>query len=301
VRELPTPEPAEDELRVRVHAASINAVDALITRGALRGMMEYDFPVIPGRDFSGVVESVGPAVASFSPADEVLGWFTFPVLHTGSWAEYVVIAESRFVAHKPESLDFVQAAALPLGATTAHGTVEAVTAAPGSRVLIVGAGGGVGGYAVQLAAMRGANVIATARPGDEARLRELGAAETVDFTAADVASTVRDRHPEGIDGLIDLVSYSPDQMAPLAALVRDGGAIASPLGAAGAPGRDLVATNVMADALDPAVLKELAALAGAGDLRIPVEAIFPLEEAAAAVDAFTSGKRGKIVLAVAAG
>ena len=145
-------------------------------------------------------------------------------------------------------------------------------------MLVVGAGGGVGGYAVQLAAMRGATVIATARPGDEARLRELGAAETVDFTAADVASTVRDRHPEGIDGLIDLVSYSPDQMAPLVALVRDGGAIASPLGAAGAPGRDLVATNVMADALDPAVLSELAALAGAGDLRIPVEAVFPLEE-----------------------
>jgi NADPH:quinone reductase-like Zn-dependent oxidoreductase len=151
---------------------------------------------------------------------------------------------------------------------------------------------------VQLAARRGATVIATARPGDERRLRELGAAETVDYTSGDVAATVRERHPEGIDGLVDVVNRSPEEMAPLVALVRAGGGVASAIGAAAADGRDVTATNVVAQALDPAVLREVVALAEAGELRVPVEAVYPLDEAAAAVAAFSAGKRGKLVLTI---
>ena len=298
VREVPAPEPAAGELLVRVRAASVGNVDVLIAGGVLRGMMEYVFPVIPGRDFAGRVERVGDGVTAFAAGDEVLGWFMQPVLHEGTWAEYAVVAESGFVARRPAGLDVVQAAALPLAAMTAHALVEAVAAAPGTKLLVVGAGGGVGVFAVQLAARCGAAVIATARPGDERRLRELGAAETVDYTSGDLAAAVRERHPRGIDGVIDVVNRSPEELAPLAALVRDGGAVASAIGAAAAEGRSVTATNVVAQALDPAVLREVVALAGTGELRVPVEAVYPLEEAPAAVAAFAAGKRGKLVLTV---
>src|SRR5262249_28616188 len=158
-------------------------VDVLIAGGLLRGFMEYDFPVIPGRDFAGVVESVGAGVTSYAPGDEVLGWFTGPVLHDGTWAELTVVAESGFVTRKPAALGFHEAAALPLAGMTAHGAVAAVSGGAGTTVLVVGAGGGVGSFAVQLAALTGASVIATARPGDESRLLALGAAETVDYSA----------------------------------------------------------------------------------------------------------------------
>jgi NADPH:quinone reductase-like Zn-dependent oxidoreductase len=144
-------------------------------------------------------------------------------------------------------------------------------------------------------------VIATAKPGDESRLQELGAAETVDYVTGDVAAEVRERHPDGVDGLVDLVSRSPEEAGPLAALVRDGGRVASPIGAASAGARDLVATNVMAQALPPAVLSDLAGMADRGELRIPVDAVYPLDEAPAAVEAFARGKRGKLVLSVVPG
>jgi NADPH:quinone reductase-like Zn-dependent oxidoreductase len=110
LRELPDRGPAADELLVRVHATSINRVDVLIAGGMLRGMMEYEFPVVPGRDFAGVVERAGSAVTRYGAGDEVLGWVTSSTLHHGSWAEYVVAAETGFLVRKPAGLDFIQAA-----------------------------------------------------------------------------------------------------------------------------------------------------------------------------------------------
>jgi NADPH:quinone reductase-like Zn-dependent oxidoreductase len=287
---------------VRVEAASINRVDVLIAAGALRGMMEYEFPVVPGRDFTGTVERAGPGVTRFREGDPVLGWITSQTLHDGTWAEQVVTAESRFVVPRPAALDAVHAAALPLAGLTALTAVEAVAPEPGELVLVVGAGGGVGAFAVQLAARRGATVIATTKPGEESWLTGLGAAETVDYTAGDVLAALQARHPDGIDCLIDAATGQPDGLARLASLLRDGGEggrVASTLGAAGDVGSGLAATNVMADAADPAGIATLASLAAAGELRVPVDATYPLERTPAAVEAFGRGKRGKIVLTVA--
>ena len=126
VRELPTPAPGEGELLVRVRASSVNRVDVLIAAGALRGMMEYDFPVVPGRDFAGAVERVGPGVDRFGEGDEVLGWITSAVLHDGTWAEYAVVPESGSVARTPAGLDDVHAACLPLAALCGLAAVDAV-------------------------------------------------------------------------------------------------------------------------------------------------------------------------------
>ena len=145
-------------------------------------------------------------------------------------------------------------------------------------------------------------MIATAKPGDEQRLRELGAAETIDYAQRDGAAAVRERHPDGLDALIDLANQA-DGFAPLADLVRDGGRAASSRGAAEADslaGRNVAATNVLASA-DASVMTRLAELAVAGQIKPAVDVVRALEEAPAAIEQFTRGKRGKIVIALARG
>ena len=186
--------------------------------------------------------------------------------------------------------------ALALAGITA---LLAVAPAEGDVVLIVGASGGVGGFAVQLAARCGATVIATASPGDDARLREPGAAETIDCTSGGAVAAVRERHAGGVQGLIDLVSFG-DAFAATAAVVAPGGPAATPLGAADVDalaGRDVTATNVMA-APEPALLQRLAEHTDRGDLVVPIQRVDPLEQAPEALAEFGRGKRGKLGIAV---
>src|SRR5712691_334277 len=145
-------------------------------------------------------------------------------------------------------------------------------------------------------------LIATAKPDDERRLRELGAAETIDYTQQNIASAVRERHPDGVNALIDLVNQA-DGFAPLADLVRDGGRAASSLGAAdedGLGGRNITATNVMAST-DASVMARLAEVVAGGELEPVVDAVLPFDATPAAVERFTAGKRGKIVISLADG
>lgn len=306
LRELPTPKPASNELLIRVHSSSINGMDVGIASGAMKAMMPYEFPVVLGRDFAGVVQRIGPGASRYRAGDEVIGFVFKPTLHEGTWADYVVVPQDGYLAPKPAGLGFGQAGALPLAGAAALLAVDTVAPSQGERVLVVGAGGGVGGYAVQLAAGRGARVIATARPGDEQRLRALGAAETIDFTTYDVATVVRERHPEGVHALIDSVSWSPnwpDVLTGLAQVVRQGGRVVSTLGAARPQelaARGITATNVL-PASRPDGVARVAELAGTGQLTVPVDAVRPLAEALAALEQFAAGKRGKIIIAVAEG
>jgi len=301
LHDLPAPEPAADELLVRVRASSINPVDLLTAAGALRGMMEYEFPAILGRDFAGVVEAVGPEVVGSKAGDAVLGYLAKPVVHDGAWAERLTVPVDGFVVPKPDALDFADAAALPVAGLTALAAVDAVDPHPGDVVLVIGAGGGVGSFAVQLAAQRGATVIATAKPGDEQRLLDLGAAETIDYTDQDLVTAVRERHPKGVRSVIDLVNHG-DGFAPGASLVQAGGRAASPVGAANVDelaARRITGTNVMASHPGPAGLARLAESAATGELKVVIDAIRPLEEVPAAVEEFARGKRGKVVVSIA--
>jgi NADPH:quinone reductase-like Zn-dependent oxidoreductase len=298
VSDLPTPVLKPRDVLVRVHAASINGFDAAVASGSLKEMMTYEFPVTIGTDFAGVVEAVGEQVTRFSVGDEVLGAIAMgSEVHAGSFAEYVVVPEDGFIAAKPARLGFREAAALPLAGLAAHVAVDAIDPSEGDPVLVVGATGGVGGYAVQLAARRGAKVIATALPEDETYVSELGAAETVDYRG-DVTAAVRERYPDGIKGLIDLVNFG-EGFAALSELAGPGGRAASSVGAADVEGlaeRGVAATNVFAQA-DPAPLEELAKLAEAGELRIPVQRTYSLDEAGQALDDFANGHvRGKLVV-----
>jgi NADPH:quinone reductase len=288
---LPEPDLAENELLVRVHASSVNPVDAFIAAGALRGMAEYDFPVTLGRDFAGLVEQVGSGVSRYRAGDEVFGFVLHanPTVRDGSWAELIAVPEDNFVARKPRTADLVHAGAAPLAGISAIAAFDALAPAEGQTVLVVGAAGGVGSFFVQLAAAAGATVIAPALPEDAEYLRGLGVSELVD-RVGDVAAAVRRSHPEGVDASLDLVSQAPD-----ASLLREGGRLASTIGAAGdGPGR----FNLMAQPT-PDNLQRLAELLDAGTLRVEIQRSYPLEQAGEALQALqATHTRGKLGLTV---
>ena len=294
---VPEPEGGPDQLVVAVRASSLNAFDVFQASGKLIGAMEHRFPTVIGRDLAGVVESVGPQVAGFAVGDEVFGFFpSVPPLERGTHAERIAGGD-LVLAPKPVGLDFPEAASLPLAGTAALDLLEAVDATEGDTVLIVGATGGVGTFVTQLAARRGATVLATARSEDEALVRDLGAAHVFDYSAGSVAEAVRDRYPDGVMALIDLVSQK-EGLTKLGSAVRAGGRVATLLGAADVErfeSRDITAVNVNA-APTPDKLRVLAGLAASGDLRVVIQKAFPIDRVEEAFEAFRTGKRGKLVL-----
>src|SRR5215210_3998786 len=214
------PEIGADEVLIRVRAAGVNPFDWMVADGVLKDEKEHRFPLILGFDAAGVVERVGAEVTRLSEGDEVYGYLSKPVMGEGTYAEYVVVP-AAIVAKKPEAVGFAEAAALPMPGLTAMDLVDAVDIRNGDTVLIVGATGGVGAYAVQLATRRGAHVIATARQANEAFVRQLGAAETIDHTREDLVEAVRAAHPDGIEAVIDVVS-DPEVLSHVAGLVKRG-------------------------------------------------------------------------------
>ena len=299
--DLPLPELAEDGVRVRVRAASVNGFDVFQANGYLFSVMEHAFPTVIGRDFAGVVDAVGSSRTDVVVGDDVLGFVTaMPPLHDGTYAEMIAGASGLVLARKPAGLSFETAAAIPLVGATALDAVDAIDVGPGDTVVVAGATGGVGSIAVQLAAQRGATVIATARAGDEeAFVRALGASAAVDYSTGDVAEAIRAYYPEGVTALIDTVNRG-EAFAPMAALVRDGGRIATTLGTADVEAlaaRDVRAANLMG-APTPEKLSSLAEQVADGTLRVEIQQTYPLADAARAFAAFMAGTRGKLVVIV---
>jgi NADPH:quinone reductase-like Zn-dependent oxidoreductase len=290
--DLPAPTPAASEVLVRVHASSANPVDGAIAAGMLSGMFEHEFPVVLGRDYAGVVEQAGADVSRYAAGDEVYGFVPHaaPTVHDGSWAELIAVSEGAS-APLPAGVDLTTAGAAALTGVTALLAVDALELSEGDAVLVVGAAGGVGSLAVQLAAHAGATVVAPALPEDEEYLRGLGVAELV-ARDGDVAAAVRERQPDGVDAVLDLVSYAPGAFD--AALKADG-RVASPNSAAGdGPGR----TNVLAVSSTDN-LERLAALLADGTLRVPIQDTHELAQAADALGALSaSHTRGKLAIRV---
>ena len=297
--DLPVPEIGRGEVLIRVRAAGVNPFDWMVADGALEGEQKHRFPLILGFDAAGVIERVGAGVTELAEGDEVYGYLFKAVIGGGSYAEYVS-APATIVAKKPESVGFAEAAALPTPGLAAMDLVDAVNLREGETVLIVGATGGVGSYAVQLAARRGARVIATARRANEAFVRELGAAETIDHSREDVIDAVLVAHPDGIEAIVDVVS-DPKLLRRMAGLVKKGGRIASSVYAADVESlaeRGVRATNV---GMQPEArrLGELARLVDTGEISVQLERTFPLEKAPEALaESRTGHVRGKIVLLV---
>ncbi|MDP9476138.1 MAG: NADP-dependent oxidoreductase [Actinomycetota bacterium] len=299
LQDLPVPEIGADQVLIRVRAAGVNPFDWKVADGALKDEMEHRFPLILGFDAAGVVERVGAAVTGLAEGDEVYGYLSKPVIGGGTYAEYVS-APATIVAKKPTSIGFAEAAALPMPGLTAMDLVDAVDPKDGESVLIVGATGGVGSYAIQLASRRGARVIATARRENEAFVRELGASEVIDHTRGDLVDTVRAAYPGGMEAVIDVVS-DRETVGRIAGLVKESGRLASSVYAADVgrlAERGVEATNIGTQA-DARRLEELSQMVDAGELSVRLERTFALEEAPEALEESRTGHvRGKIVLLV---
>src|SRR5215216_3407203 len=296
LQEIPTPQIAPNEVLVRVSASSVNPVDNSIVSGMLKDMVEHEFPVVLGRDFAGVVEQVGSEVSGLSVGDEVFGFVPGmgPTVHNGSWAELIAVPES-VATRKPDDIDAASAGAAPMSAITALSALDALDVSEGDTVLIVGANGGVGSFAVQLAAAAGATVVAPALPEDEEYLRELGVSEVLDRDA-EVAALVHERYPEGIEALLDLVSYAPEGFDTHAELLKDDGRGASPLSAAG-EGSERHNVGAVPSQEN---LQRLARLLEARTLWVPVKRTYELEQAGEGLRALaTEHTQGKWAIRVA--
>jgi len=207
------------EVLVRVHAASVNPVDKVLRAGFMKAMVPLSFPWTPGLDVSGVVESVGADVKAFVAGDDVFGKTEVP--KCGTYAEYAVVSATGLVK-KPRSIDHVHAAAIPLAALTAwQGLFTALELTPGQTVLVLGAAGGVGTFAVQLAKWKGARVVAAGRAAHEAHAKKLGADVFVD-TAKGLSAAGQ------VDAVLDLIGGDVAQKAW--AQLKQGGAFASAMG-----------------------------------------------------------------------
>jgi NADPH:quinone reductase-like Zn-dependent oxidoreductase len=292
--DLPAPTPAPNEVLVRVHTSSVNPVDNGIAAGMLKQMgVEYDFPVVIGRDYAGVVDQVGAEVSSVAVGDHVFGFLLHanPTAHDGSWAELITVPQDISIAKAPEGVDLAAAGASPLAGITAMLSIDALDLSEGDTVLIVGATGGVGSLAVQLAARAGATVVAPALAEDEVYLRDLGVSELLP-REGDLGAAARARFSGGFDAVLDLVNYGPGVPA---SLVKDDGRVASPTGAAGeGPGRTMIMAAPTSENL-----QRLAGLLADGTLRVPIHTTYELAQAPDALTALaTTHTRGKLAVRV---
>jgi NADPH:quinone reductase-like Zn-dependent oxidoreductase len=300
VRELPLPEPEEGRLRLRVAVAGLNPFDVAVLQGYLQGRMEHRFPLVPGMDAAGTVDALGDGVEGYAVGDRVLGSVGKPFLGAGTVAEFVNVSAGA-VTHTPLSMDDEVAAALPTAGVTALVIADALELSDGQTVVAVGATGGVGGYFVQLAAQRGASVIAVCRGENADYARSLGAVNVIDYTAGDVVDAVRSGYPDGIDAVADMHGDA-EQIAKLSALVPKGGHVASAVGAADVEelaGRGIEATNVNG-LVTTARLETLLDLIAAGSVVAPEIQPHALADAAEALATVGSSHvRGKMVVRLA--
>lgn len=288
------PVPGAGQVLIRVAATSFNGVDGNIRAGFMQGPIPVVLPHTPGIDVAGTVAALGEGVQGFQAGDRVVGFL--PMTADGAAAEYVV-APAEILAPAPAGIPLADAAALPtVGLTAWQALFDHAKLAAGQRVLINGAGGAVGGYAVQLAKNAGAYVIATAGPRSADQVKAAGADEIIDHTTTAVTAA-----PASVDVVLNLAPIEPAQLAALVGLVRAGGVLVSTTVWMPAPSDDQRGVRgidlfVRSDA---GQLARLVALIDSGELRVEVARRVPLAELAAVHAQATAGELpGKTVIVV---
>ena len=291
--ELPRPKPAAGQLLVHVRAAGVGPWDALVREG--KSDLHQPLPLILGSELSGVVEAVGADVSGFKTSDEVYG--ATNEQFTGAYTEYA-LSSAKMMAQKPKSLNFIEAASTPVVAVTAWQMLfDYARAAAGQTVLIHGAAGNVGAYAVQLAKQAGLHVVATAASADLDYVRGLGAERVVDYK--------KERFDELLSGLdIVLDTIGGDTQQRSLRVLRPGGilvSVVSPVSEAAQKQYGIRAAFFYVD-VTTARLNKITELFDNGKLVTDVGTVLPLAEARVAHEMLAGAphKRGKIVLKVAA-
>ena len=282
--DIEIPAPGAGQVRVRVKAAGVNALDGKVRSGAMQAAFPTPLPAVPGYELAGVVDAAGEGVTDVQVGDEVVGW-----ADTGSYAEYAL---ATTVARKPSGLDWEDAVALPIAGATSERVLDLLAITAGETVLMHGAAGGVGTIAVQLATARGARVIGTSGPANQDYLTSLGATATL--YGEGLVERVRALAPDGVDAVLDVAGKGAleDSIA-----LRGGTERIATL--ADFRARELGITFAQSPReRSAAQLAALAQEAEAGRLVTTVTA-YPLAEAAAAQQVSDAGHvRGKLVLTI---
>ena len=293
LEEVARPEPKEDEILIRVIAASVNPVDAAIRQGYLARIIGDKLPLIPGMDAAGVVEKTGVKIGKFKAGDPVYAFFT--LASEGGYADFVIAKENE-VAPKPKSLTYAQAAAVPAAGSTAwKALVKTADLSARQTVLIHGGSGGVGHFAIQIAKVRGARVIATASTANQEFLKQMGADVPIDYTKTKFEDIAKD-----VDVVLDAVGEGTLKRSY--GVVKKGGIIVSIVDDPDKAALDAYGIRGKSIRTDPNanVLEELTRLIEAKKIVPVVSQVLPLNEVVKAHEQIaTRHTRGKIVLQVA--
>jgi NADPH:quinone reductase-like Zn-dependent oxidoreductase len=292
-QDAPKPEPKDDEILVRVMAAGVNPVDSYVRQGMFAKRGVDNRPAIIGYDIAGVVEKTGANAKRFKKGDAVYCYLS--VMRGGGYAEFAVAKESE-TALKPKNINFDEAAAVPLAATTAwQALIDSGKIAKGQTVLIHGGSGGVGSFAIPIAKTHGTKVIATASTAHQATLKQLGVDQAIDYTTTKFEDVVKD-----VDLVLNCVRA--DALGRSYGVTKKGGTIVSITDEPDqteCAKRELHCSRLGAHP-DAKVLEELTKLIEAGKIKPIVSQTFPLAEANKAHEQIeTHHTLGKIVLKVA--
>jgi len=294
----PRPKPGRGEVLIHTVAASVNPIDWKIREGLLKDVVPHAFPIVLGCDVAGIVEELGEGVARLRKGDKVWAYARKPVVQWGTWAEYVAVPETS-AALLPPRLLFEEAAAVPCAALTAYQALRKGGLKSGDVVLVHGAAGGVGHFAVQFARNAGAKVLGSAGPINQEFVLGMGATSAIDYTREDLRETVKRLAPEGVSLVLDCVGGETLQQS--FGVLGSGGRLVSIVER---PSQEEAARlGVRADLVlaEPSaeLLELFAGLAPRGKLKPHVSKIHPLADAAKALEESRAGHvRGKLVLAL---
>ena len=296
IHDLPIPA-VDGAFLIRVRYAGVNPIDYKLLE---RLTATSTYPFVVGMDFAGVVERVPTGERELRTGDRIFGM----ARTHGAYAEYTAVAPSvktEALARIPDDVTDEQAAALPIPAITALGSLELLGVTAGQHLVVMGATGGVGGYAVQMARSRGVHVIATVR-GDADEARRLGAEEVYDTKAVDVVDALRASHPDGVDAVLDLVNGS-DAIRRDAEILKSGGSLVSTIYAADEKWfaeRQITAHNIASSAnplSSPQGLNAVAHMLADGTITARIRSVVELDGAGQLLEQLRNGGlRGKAVI-----
>ncbi len=293
INETDKPNIADKQVLVAVKAAGLNPFDVKLRDGTYQEFIPLNLPATLGGDVSGVIEALGAGVNGFEIGQEVYGMAS-AVSGQGSYAEYVPVSISQLVG-KPKSLDFVAAAAAPLASLSAfQGVVDHIGAKTGQKILVHGGGGGIGSLAIQIAKNAGAYVATTVSAEDLDFAKELGADEVIDYKSEDFSARLKD-----FDAVFDTVGGETNKKSYK--VLKHGGILVSMVEPFDEEKVKETGINYIQQNTVPTNenLNKIAELFDAGKLKINVDKVFPLDQAAEALEYLNSGHpRGKVVLSL---
>lgn len=284
IDDLARPVPGPGQVLVEVAATSFNPTEVALRSGMLRDLTPHDLPLTLGWDVAGTIVQLGAGVHTHAVGDRVIGL-------VGATAAEFAVADATTVVAAPVTVPLADAAALPLAGLTAWQVIERAGLTEGERVLVNGAGGGIGGFTVQIAKHAGARVIATASPRSTQSVRRQGADQVIDYTTTALVDAIGGQ----IDVVLNLVPLNQAESTALATLVRPGGRVVSATNAIEAP-PGITATHVVADN-NPAHLVELVALVDRGALTLDISERHTLDDLASLHRRSEAGDlRGKVII-----